>query len=92
MAALVAEGRSLCKAGFRTGEAQLSIMDKQLKNLEFYKEDNHSYLVDRIIKFYSLKNLGYQGIYSYYVIHLNYSLTFFMVVLDNRECLEYCPT
>lgn len=57
VATLVAEGKTWCKAGFRTGKAPLGAINKQLKNLELYKEDNHIYLADGIIKLCGLKNL-----------------------------------
>lgn len=51
------ESQDWCKAGFRPGETQLISMGKQLKNIPLYKEDNHSYLADGIIKLYGLKNI-----------------------------------
>lgn len=51
------EKEEWCKAGFRHGEVNLISMNKQLKNIPLYKEDNHSYLADGIIKLYGLKNI-----------------------------------
>lgn len=51
------ESQDWCKAGFRPGEAQLIVMGKQLKSIPLYKEDNHSYLADEIIKLYGPENI-----------------------------------
>ncbi|KAI8889667.1 hypothetical protein K501DRAFT_315106, partial [Backusella circina FSU 941] len=51
------ESEDWCKAVFRHGEALLISMNKQLKTIPSYKEDNHDYLADGIIKLYGLKNI-----------------------------------
>ncbi|CAO3689774.1 unnamed protein product [Rhizopus stolonifer] len=57
VATFLADSVNWSKAGFRRGETPLQSMAKQLKTLELYKEENHSYLADGIIKLYGLKGL-----------------------------------